>query len=215
MIEIHAFSTPNSIKVPVALEEMGIAYELKRVNVRQGEQKSDSFLSLNANGKVPVLVDPHGPNGQRLVLTESAAILIYLAEKSQTLLLASGAARARVFEQLFFHASGVGPAFGQSGFFQKQAAEHVPFAIARFSTEANRVMVVLNDVLATSKFTAGDEYTIADIAHFGWLWRSEFAGIDLNEFPHTRRWYDAVLARPAVARAVQRVTALVPQASTN
>jgi GSH-dependent disulfide-bond oxidoreductase len=215
MIEVHAFSTPNSVKVPVALEEMGIAYELKPVNVRKGEQKADSFLSLNANGKVEVLVDPHGPHGQRLVLTESAAILIYLAEKSQMLLPTSGAARARVFEQLVFHASGVGPAFGQSGFFQKQAAEHVPFAIARFSTEANRLMTVLNGVLATSKFTAADEYTIADIAHFGWLWRSDFAGIDLNEFPHAWRWYDAVVARPAVARAIERVTALVPQAGTN
>jgi glutathione S-transferase len=212
MIEVHAFSTPNSVKVPVALEEMGIAYELKPVNVRKGEQKADSFLSLNANGKVPVLVDPHGPNGQRLVLIESAAILIYLAEKSQTLLPASGIARARVFEQLLFHASGVGPAFGQSGFFQKQAAERVPLAIARFSAEAERVMTVLNGVLATSKFTAGDEYTIADIAHFGWLWRSEFAGIDLKKFLYVRRWYDAVVTRPAVARAIERVTALVPQA---
>ncbi|WP_206995430.1 glutathione S-transferase family protein [Trinickia mobilis] len=211
MIEVHAFATPNSVKVPIALEEMGIAYELKPVNVRQGEQKAERFLSLNANGKVPVLIDPHGPDGQRLVLTESAAILIYLAEKSQTLLPASGAARARVVEQLFFHASGIGPAFGQSGFFQKQAPERLPFAIERFSNEAKRVMTVLDGVLSRSTFTAGEAFTIADIAHFGWLWRREFAGIDLKQFPNVLRWYETVHARPAVARAVQRVAALVPQ----
>jgi len=211
MIEVHAFSTPNSVKVPIALEEMGIAYELKPVNVRQGEQKAVSFLALNANGKVPVLIDPHGPDGQRLVLTESAAILIYLAEKSQTLLPSSGAARARIFEQLFFHASGIGPAFGQSGFFQKQASERLPFAIERFSNEAKRVMTVLDGVLSRWTFTAGEAFTIADIAHFGWLWRSEFAGVDLKQFPNVLRWYETVHARPAVARAVQRVAALVPQ----
>jgi GSH-dependent disulfide-bond oxidoreductase len=211
MIEVHAFSTPNSVKVPIALEEMGIAYDLKPVNVRRGEQKAEHFLSLNSNGKVPVLIDPRGPDGQRVVLTESAAILIYLAEKSQTLLPASGIARARVFEQLFFHASGIGPAFGQSGFFQKQAPERISFAIERFSNEARRVMTVLDGVLSQSTFTAGEEFTIADIAHFGWLWRSEFAGIDLKQFPYVLRWYETVHARPAVARAVERVTALVPQ----
>jgi GST-like protein len=211
MIEVHAFSTPNSVKVPIALEEMGIAYELKPVNVRQGEQKAEHFLSLNSNGKVPVLIDPHGPHGQRLVLTESAAILIYLAEKSQTLLPPSGMARARVFEQLFFHASGIGPAFGQSGFFQKQAPERISLAIERFSNEAKRVMTVLDGILSRSTFAAGDTFTIADIAHFGWLWRREFAGVDLKHFPHVLRWYETVHARPAVARAVERVTALVPQ----
>jgi glutathione S-transferase len=211
MVEVHAFSTPNSVKVPIALDEMGIAYELKPVNVRQGEQKAERFLSLNANGKVPVLIDPHGPDGQRLVLTESAAILIYLAEKSQKLLPASGAERARVFEQLFFHASGIGPAFGQSGFFQKQASERLPFAIERFSNEAKRVMTVLDGMLSRATYIAGAAFTIADIAHFGWLWRSEFAGIDLKQFPNVLRWYETVQARPAVARAVQRVAALVPQ----
>jgi GSH-dependent disulfide-bond oxidoreductase len=211
MIEVYAFSTPNSIKVPIALEEMGIPYDLKRVNVRRGEQKTENFLSLNSNGKVPVLVDPHGPHGRTHVLTESAAILVYLAEKSQTLLPTSGVARARVFEQLFFHASGIGPAFGQSGFFKRQATERIPFAIERFSNEAKRVMRVLDGVLSQSIFTAGDEFTIADIAHFGWVWRSEFAGVELKEFPHVKRWYEIVSARPAVASAVERVRTLALQ----
>lgn len=210
-IQVYAFSTPNSVKVPIALEELGLAYELKPVNVRKGEQKNAAYLSLNPNGKVPVLIDPSENAENPLVLTESAAILIYLAEKTGRLLPASGEARARVFEQLFFHGSGLGPAFGQSGYFQKQAPEQIPLAITRFSTEAARVARVLDGVLARSEFAAGREFTIADIAHFGWLWRREFAGVALNELPNLQRWYDQVLARPAVRAAIDRVTALVPK----
>jgi GST-like protein len=208
---VYAFSTPNSVKVPIALEELGLSYELKSVNVRQGEQKSVEFLSLNPNGKVPVLVDQSAEADRPLVLTESAAILIYLAEKTGKLLPTSGEMRARVFEQLFFHASGLGPAFGQSGYFQKQAPQPIPLAITRFSTEAARVAGVLDQRLARSEFSAGDEFTIADIVHFGWLWRREFAGVSLAELPNLQRWYDLVLSRPAVRTAIARVTALVPK----
>jgi GSH-dependent disulfide-bond oxidoreductase len=207
-IQVYAFSTPNSVKVPIALEELQLAYELKSVNVRKGEQKNADFLSLNPNGKVPVLIDDAETGRAPLVLTESAAILIYLAEKTGRLLPASGETRARVFEQLFFHGSGLGPAFGQSGYFQKQAPEQLPLAISRFSTEAARVARLLDQVLARSEFSAGNEFTIADIAHFGWLWRREFAGVALTELPNLQRWYDQVLARRAVGVAIDRVTAL-------
>ncbi|WFS03629.1 glutathione S-transferase family protein [Rhizobium tumorigenes] len=210
MIDVYAFATPNSIKVPIALEELGLAYQLKPVNVRKGEQKQADFLDLNPNGKVPVLVDPGGPDGAPLTLTESAAILVYLAEKTGKLLPTGGVARARVFEQLFFHASGLGPAFGQAGFF-KHNDEKMPTAIARFDTEANRTLAVLDGVLARSEFSAGEDFTISDIAHFGWLWRREFAGIDLSNAPHVARWYDTVSKRPAVQRAIERTSALVPQ----
>lgn len=119
--------------------------------------------------------------------------------------------RARVFEQLFFHASGLGPAFGQSGFFQRQAAEPQPLATARFMAEARRTLGLLDDVLAVRRFAAGDDFTIADIAHFGWLWRREFAGVTLDDTPHVARWYEAVVARPAVERAIARVSDLIPQ----
>ena len=210
MLDVYAFATPNSVKVPIALEELGLPYTLHGINVRKGEQKVPEFVSLNPNGKVPVLVDPDAA-GRRLVLTESAAILIYLAEKTGKLLPASGEGRARVFEQLFFHASGLGPAFGQAGFFQRQAAEPQPLAIQRFSAEANRTLGVLDGVLAGGSFVAGDAFTIADIAHFGWLWRREFAGVRLDERSHVARWYEAMEARPAVRRAIERVNALVPQ----
>ena len=128
MLKVYGFSTPNTVKVPIALEEMGLDYDLVPVNIRQGAQKVPEFVALNPNGRVPVLVDGD------LVLSESAAILVYLAEKTGQLLPAHGPARARVFEQMFFHASGLGPAFGNAGWFRKYAPEPVPIAIERFGT---------------------------------------------------------------------------------
>lgn len=206
MIEVHAFATPNSVKVPIALEEMGLAYALKPVNVRKGEQKSGVFLGLNPNGKVPVLVD------DGFVLTESAAILVYLAEKTGKLLPAEGSARARVFEQLFFHASGLSPAFGNTGFFKRSSPEPQPVAESRFANEAERILGLLDAMLGKQPFVAGDAFTIADIVHFGWLWRRQFPGLSLDDRPNLSRWYDAVTARPAVQRAIARVESLVPAA---
>ena len=210
MIELYAFATPNSVRVPIALEELGLAYEIKPINVRKGEQKEAGFLAINPNGKVPVLVDSDGPDGQSLTLSESGAILIYLAEKTGKLLPSSGAARARVFEQMFFHLTGVGPALGQLGFFKRQASENLPLAIARFQAETDRVFAVLDGVLAQRRYAAGDEFSIADIAHFGWMWRREFAGADFEKTPNIARWYAEIEARPAVKRALEKVAALVP-----
>ena len=202
MLEVYAFSTPNSVKVPIALEEMGLDYDLKPINIRSGGQKTPEFVALNANGKVPVLVDGD------LVLTESAAILVYLAEKSGKLLPASGEGRARVFEQLFYHASGLSPAFGNVGFFRRFAPEPIPLAIDRFGNEALRILGVLDGILAKQAFVAGDELSIADVAHFGWLWRREFAGVSIDGLDHVQRWYDALAARPGFQRAIERTTAL-------
>ena len=207
MYHVYAFSTPNSVKVPIALEELGVEYELHAVNVRKGEQKSDGFLSLNPNGKVPVLTDA----ARTFVLSESAAILVYLAERHGQLLPQDPAARARVFEQLFVHASGLSPAFGQAGYFLKFAPDPIPHAIERFSTEARRQLKLLDNVLASRRFAAGDDFSVADIAHFGWIWRRAFPGLDLDQTPNVSRWYESVLARPAVGRAIERVEALVPK----
>jgi GST-like protein len=211
MIEVYAFATPNSLRVPIMLEELGLPYDLRSVNVRKGEQKLPGHLALNPNGKVPVLVDPDGPDGERLVLTESGAILIYLAEKAGQLLPAEGIARARVFAQMFFHMTGIGPAFGQAGYFQKQAPEQLPVALDRFNTEAARVIKVFDGTLGDRPFAAGFNFTIADIAHFGWMWRRAFADIELHRYPNVQAWYDRVASRPAVVRAIRRVTALIPQ----
>lgn len=207
MLTVYAFSTPNSIKVLLLLEELELDYELKAVNVRQGEQRSPEFLSLNSHGKVPVLVENSGTS-EPYIVTESAAILLYLAEKYGRFLPTSLSQRARVYEQLFFHGSGLGPAYGQLGYFQRLASESVPFAIERFSAEALRVTRLLDKQLNYQQFVAGDELTIADIAHFGWIWRHEFPGIVLEEYPAIFRWYSELIARPAFIRAIERITRL-------
>lgn len=210
MIDVYAFATPNSLKVPIALEEAGLTYDLHSVNVRAGEQKLPEFLALNPNAKVPVLVDSDGPDGTQLVLTESAAIIVYIAEKTGKLMPLSGVGRARVFEQLFYHASALSPSFGQAGYFQKFAPEPLPHAIDRFLGEANRLVDLLDAMLERQAYVAGDTLTIADIAHYGWLWRRAFVGIDFEGRPNLSRWYEKLAARPAFQRAEQRLNALVP-----
>lgn len=204
MYHVYAFSTPNSVKIPIALEELGIDYTLHAVNVRKGEQKSEAFLALNANGKVPVLTN----DDRDFTLTESAAILVYLAEKHDKLLSHEPVLRARTFEQLFVHASGLSPAFGQAGYFQKFAPEVLLHAIERFSSEASRQLKLLDSVLSERPFVAGDEYSIADIAHFGWIWRRAFPNLTLDDTPHVQRWYSMMLGRPAVGRAIEKIELL-------
>jgi len=209
MIDVYAFATPNSVKIPIALEELGLPYTLHSVNIRQGQQKDPTFVARNPNAKVPALIDSGAKCGA-LTLSESAAILVYLAEKTGKLLPTSGAGRARVFEQLFFHASALGPAFGNAGFFQRSAPENIPLAIDRFRAEANRVIGLIDAILAQQTFVAGDTLTIADIALFGWLWRRDYAGVDFSATPNLARWYAALEARPAFQRAIKRTVALSP-----
>jgi len=210
MINIYAFATPNSVRVPIALEELGLPYAIIAINVRKGEQKQPSYLAINPNGKVPVLIDPDGPDGKPLTLSESGAILVYLAEKTGKLLPTHGEARFRVLEQMFFHLTGVGPALGQAGYFQKQAPEPQPSAQARFENEVARVMKLLDGTLSERTYVAGGEFTIADIVHFGWMWRRSFADVDLKLYPNIQRWYDLIDGRPAVQKAIDKVNALIP-----
>jgi GSH-dependent disulfide-bond oxidoreductase len=207
MLTGYAYSTPNSVKIPIALEELGLPYDLRAVNIRHGEQKSPAHLALNANGKVPVLVDGN------FVLTESGAILVHLAERAGRLLPTEPMARARTFEWLFVQLSGTGPAFGQAGYWQNLAPERNEAAIARYRVEADRLADMIDAHLATSEWFAGNDYTIADIAHFGWFWRRSFAGISFDQRPALARWYAAMEARPAVQRGLAATLALVETAA--
>jgi glutathione S-transferase len=207
MIDLYAFPTPNSIKVPVLLEELGADYRYHPVNVRAGEQKTPEHLARNPNAKVPVIVDGDGPGGQPITVAESAAILIYLAEKHGRFIPADPVARVRCFEWLMFQAAGLGPMFGQSGYFLKLASEQVPAAIDRFHGEAKRNMRVLDGRLAEAEWLAGNEYSIADVATYGWIWRRAVAGVDFSEAPNVERWFTAVAARPAIERALERLDA--------
>jgi len=205
MIDVYAFATPNSLKVQIALEEMGIEYRLNAVNLRQGEQKTAKFKALNPNEKVPVLVEHSADND--VVLSESAAILVYLAERNLQLLPQEGAKRSKVFEQLFFHASGVSPAFLQAFLVSLQASPE-PELKNRVLSEVDRVLKVLEHHLSVHRYVAGDEYSIADIAHFGWLWRHQALGIAIEKFPSLARWYQEVANRPAVIKAISKTLAL-------
>jgi GST-like protein len=207
MLEVFAFATPNSVKVPIALEEMGLDYRLVPVNLRRGEQKTDAFKAMNPNAKVPVLVDRSVPADGDVVLSESAAILIHLAEKTGQLLPKDGSQRGKVFEQLFFHASGLGPAFLQAFLIAIQSSPQ-PEAKARALAEVDRTLGVLNHGLERYPYVAGDTYSIADIAHFGWVWRHQAIGAALDRFPFVARWYDDISARPAVVTAIAKTLAL-------
>lgn len=203
MLTVYAFATPNSVKIPIALEELGLEYTLRPINIRQGAQKTADYMALNPNAKVPLLVDGD------LVLPESGAILVHLAEKAGRLLPTDPITRARTFEWLFFQLSGSGPAFGQAGYWQKLASERNEPAIARYQAEANRLADLMDAHLADRPWFAGQDYTIADIAHFGWLWRRDFAGVSFDNRPNLAGWYAAMVARPAVQRGIAATTALV------
>ncbi|MDR5837069.1 glutathione binding-like protein [Caballeronia sp. LZ034LL] len=208
MYHVYAFATPNSVKVPIALEELGLQYELHPVNVRKGEQKHADFVAMNLNGKVPVLRDSE----MSFTLSESAAILVYLAERHGALLAHDPLTRARTFEQLFAHASGLGPAFGQAGYFLRLApAETSEHALDRFSHEARRQLGLLDALLSARPFVAGEQFSIADIAHFGWIWRRTFPGLTLDDVPNVQRWFDTVAGRPAVERAIARTETLAEE----
>jgi GST-like protein len=201
MLEVHAYATPNSLKVPIALEEMGLDYQLVPVNLRQGEQKTDAFKAINPNGKVPVLIDAG------VMLGESAAILVHLAEKTGQLLPEDPALRGKVFEQLFFHASGVSPAFLQAFLIAIQSSPQAE-AQARALAEVDRVLGVLDHILSSQRYVAGDAYSIADIAHFAWIWRHQAVGASLDKFSFVSRWYAGIHARPAVGKAIEKTMAL-------
>ncbi len=205
MIELYSANTPNGLKVPIALEELGVEYRLIKVNLSKGEQKRPAFLALNPNGRIPVLVDLDGPGAQPLNLAESGAILLYLAQKHGALLPQDPREYQWAMEYLFLQVASVGPMFGQAGWFLRSAPEPVPLAIERYRNESLRLTALLDERLAEVPWLAGSSYSIADIMHFGWLRIADYAGVDLDQFPHVRAWVDRISARPAVQRALARL----------
>jgi GST-like protein len=204
MIRFYFHPTPNPAKVALLLEETGLPYEIVPVDTRKGEQHLPAFRAINPNGKLPAIVDTDGPGGKNTRVFDSNAILIYLAEKTGQLL-GKPEDRGELLSWLMFIASGIGPFSGQAVHFQHAAPEQVPYAINRYRREAERHYQVLNDHLAGRDFIVGDSYTIADISAWGWIDRAAIvmkgAEDPLAAFPEIRRWFAAINARPAVARA--------------
>ena len=202
MIDLYTWTTPNGRKVSIMLEELELPYRVHPINIGKGEQFAPEYVAINPNSKIPSLVDPDGPGGSQAVMMESGAILIYLADKTGKLLAKSGQGRYVALQWLMFQMGGVGPIFGQVHHFLRAAKEPVPYAIERYTKETQRLYGVLNARLQDREYLAG-EYSIADIATYPWVARYEWHKTNLADFPHVKRWFDAISARPAVQRGMK------------
>jgi len=209
-VQLYSLNTPNGVKVSIMLEETGLPYEPHLVRFDAGEQKSPEFLALNPYGKIPAIIDPNGPGGKPLALFESGAILIYLADKSGRFLAPSSAARYETLQWLMFQMAGIGPMFGQVGFFHKFAGKDYEDKRPRdrYVAEAKRLLEVLDGRLAGRRWIMGDDYTIADIATFGWVRNLiGFYGagdlVGFAEYANVARVLETFLARPAVIRGLE------------
>jgi GST-like protein len=208
-IQLYSLPTPNGVKASIMLEETGLPYEPHLVNFDTNDQKSPEFLSLNPYGKIPAILDPKGPGGKPLALFESGAILVYLAGKSGKLLPEDAAGRYEVLQWVMFQVGGVGPMFGQVGFFHKFAGKEFEDKRPRdrYVGEARRLLAVLNGRLADRAWVMGADYSIADIAIFPWVrnligFYDAGALVGIGDFPHVTRALAAFVARPAVVKGL-------------
>lgn len=198
MIDLYTDSSPNGFKVTIALEEMGLPYRLHHVRIEAGEHRLPAFLALNPHGRIPVIVDDE----TGITLFESAAILLYLAEKSGQLLAKPLAARWETLKWLQFHASSVGPLLGQRVHFERFAPQPLPDAIARYQQLTHDAFAVLDQQLSKHPYLAGDDYSIADIAHFGWMHIAQIIALDFSAHRHLQAWYERIAQRPAVRKGI-------------
>ncbi|WP_062211854.1 glutathione S-transferase family protein [Aureimonas sp. AU12] len=201
-IELHYWPTPNGWKVSILLEELGVPYELKLVNIGVGDQFKPEFLAISPNNRMPAIVDPEGPGGQPISVFESGAILQYLARKFGRFYPNDERARVAVDEWLFWQIGGLGPMAGQAHHFRQYAPEKIAYGIDRYTNEVNRLYGVMNKRLDGRDFLA-DAYSIADMACIGWIVPHANQGQDLDDFPNLKRWFEAMKARPAVERGLE------------
>jgi GST-like protein len=215
MIELYYWTTPNGHKITMFLEEAGLDYRIIPVNINTGAQFDPAFLAIAPNNRIPAIVDTHPTDGgEPVAVFESGAILQYLAEKSGRLLPAELRARVQVMQWLFWQMANLGPMAGQNHHFARYAPEPVPYAIERYVKETNRLYGVLNTRLAGREFIAG-EYSIADIACYPWIVPHERQGQKLENFPHLKRWFEAIRSRAATLRAYARAAEVNPNAGSS
>lgn len=199
-IQLFSFDTPNARKISVALEEMGLPYQVTTVNIGKDEQFNPDFLKFSPNNKIPAIIDTDGPGGKTVTVFESGAILLYLAEKTGKFLPTDLVSRVPVYEWLMFQMGGFGPIPGQVHHFLGLTNEDDKrYGVERFSKETRRLYSVMDKRLATHTYFAGD-VSIADFAILGWAWRHQRHQVDLAEYPNVKRWYEVMMARPAVQR---------------
>ncbi|HEX3754703.1 MAG TPA: glutathione S-transferase N-terminal domain-containing protein [Rhizomicrobium sp.] len=209
LLQLYSLPTPNGMKVSIALEELALPYEPHYVNIMKNESSTPEFLSLNPNGKIPAIIDPHGPGGKPMALFESGAILVYLADKTGRLLPTDPAERYEALQWIFFQMAAIGPMFGQLGFFHKFAGREYEDKRPRdrYVAETVRLLKVLDERLATRTYMMGDEYSMVDISMLGWVRNligfyeaREITGFD--SLAHVPGWLDRCLERPAVKRGI-------------
>ena len=201
-VEFYYWTTPNGWKVAIMLEECGLPYLVRPVNIAKREQFMPEFLAISPNNKIPAILDPEGPGGQSIAVFESGAILQYLGRKTGKFYPPDERGRVHVDEWLFWQVGGLGPMAAQAHHFRLFASEKIPYAIERYTNECKRLYGVMDRQLASHPYLAGSDYSIADIASIGWASAWERQGQDPKEFPHVKRWLDQVKARPAVQRGM-------------
>ena len=202
-IELYTWGTPNGRKISVALEEMGLPYNVHPVNISKGEQFNPDFLKISPNNRIPAIIDPDGPGRAPISVFESGAILIYLGEKTGKFWPSDRRKQVPVLEWLMWQMGGFGPMPGQvHHFLQVENEQDRRYGLERYSKETRRLYGVLDKRLSQAEFVAG-AVSIADFAILGWAWRHERHQIDLGDYPHVKRWYETMMARPATARGFQ------------
>ena len=199
MIDVYSMATPNGHKVHIMLEECGLPYRAHNIDIGEGDQFKPEFLAISPNNKIPAIVDPNGPDGKPFSVFESGAILIYLASKVDKFLGKTDREKFTVLQWLMFQMGGLGPMLGQAHHFRIYAPEKIDYAVNRYTNEAKRLYGVMDRRLATHEYFA-QELSIADFAILGWVWRHPRHQVDLNDFPHVKRWFESLMSRPSVKR---------------
>ena len=204
MIDLYTWATPNGRKVSIILEELGLDYDVHEINLAKGEQHTPEFLAVSPNNKIPGIVDSDGPGAKPFSMFETGAILIYLAEKTESELYPKDFTKRMVTLQwLMWQMGGVGPMFGQAHHFMFNPSEVVPYGQERYHNETKRLYKVMNTQMQDNRYLAGDDYTLADIATFPWVDRFRRHQVDLDEFPNVKRWHQELWQRPAVKKGME------------
>ena len=201
-IELYTWKTSNGKKTTIMLEECGLPYNLHPIDISTDIQFSEDFVKINPNSKIPAMIDPDGPGGKPFTLFESGAMLMYLAEKTGKFMPQEMAARYEVIQWVMFQMGGIGPIFGQVHHFKRAAKEQVPYAINRYYNECRRLYGVLDGHLEGRDYLANKEVSIADFCALPWVFRHDWQEVGLADFPNVKRWYDTLMARPALTRGM-------------
>jgi GST-like protein len=205
MVDLYTANTPNGIKIPIALEELGVPYRLHRLSLGSGELRSQEYLRINPNAKIPAIVDDAEPGQPPVTVFESGAILLHLADKYGGLIGRAPASRAQTLSWLFLQVAGLGPNMGNAGHFRGLGRQADDYALQRFRNEALRHLQVLDKRLEESEWLNGEGYSVADIAHFSWARRPSYAGLSFDGLPALSRWVGRIEERPATVRALQKL----------